>query len=483
MNISKDYITTIAPNDAAVRNGEALVRKNSFSSLAASVDGTYVGGQCAGSGASPYACSADFIDPSNPVFRCSCPSRQTPCKHVLGLLWAFADGRPFDRGDVPEDILEKRKKKEQRAASAKAKADDDSDSAGSAPPKDTPARRRAVIKKVEAQLSGLEEAEKIIHNLVQAGLGTLDAKKAQSIRALVKQLDSYYIPGVQSELNDMLGLFGGGDVPYQQIAEKIVRLQMLLNRARAYFEKKREEPGYMDTTSEIEELVGYPWKLDELRQYGLVESDARLVQLCFHVRREDDKARFVDEGFYISLNTGRVVKTRNYRPYKALKHIKEDDTVFPLLRVPELTVYPSQSANPRVRWDSFTLEDMTPGIYGEILAHARDGIDDVVKAVKNQLKDLLLFEHPALLVRCHALKRVDGHPCDYVMEDASGRQLYLRPNDYCQEHFMTLLGRLPPASLSGCALLLLFDNDVETGHLTAHPLSAVTEQAVVRLAF
>ena len=477
MNVSKDYIASVATNDAALRNGEGLVRKNSFSGLTASPDGSYIGGLCAGSGANPYVCSADYIDHESPVFRCSCPSRQHPCKHILGLLCAFADGRQFNEGDIPEDILDKRKKKEQRTA-AKDKPKD------SAPPKDTPARRRAALKKIEAQLSGLQEAEKILHNIVQAGLGTLDAKKVQTTHGLVKQLDSYYISGIQGELNDLLGLFGqSGEAQYYQCTEKIVRIQTLLSRARTYFEKKQEQPDQMDTESEIEELVGYPWKLEELRQYGLVEMDARLVQLCFHVRKEDDKSRFVDEGFYISLNTGRLVKTYNYRPYKALKHIREDDSVFPLIHVPELFIYPSRSANPRVRWDASTFEDVTPDICEEIRHHARENIDEVVKEVKTQLKDLLLFEHPAMLVRCHSLKRQQTDSDNFVMEDCNGRKLTLKPNAYCQDHFLSLLDRLTPAALSGSAILLLFNNDIETGQLSAQPLAVVTGQTIIRLLF
>ena len=143
MNISKDFLTSVAPNDAALRNGESLVKKHSFSGLVVSCDGSYVGGLCAGSGSSPYACSVDFIDPAAPVFRCSCPSRQFPCKHVLGLLYAYTEGRTFEQGDIPADILDKRRKKEQRV-SAKPKENE-------TPPKDTPARKRSALKKIEAQ--------------------------------------------------------------------------------------------------------------------------------------------------------------------------------------------------------------------------------------------------------------------------------------------------------------------------------------------
>jgi len=477
MTITKDYLSSIAPNEAALKNGESLAKKNSFSGLTASSDGTYIGGMCAGSGASPYACSADFIDPAAPVFRCTCPSRQFPCKHILGLLYIYADGRSFKKGDVPEDILEKRKKKESRA-SAKTKSEND------APPKDSPARKRAAIKKIEAQLSGLEETEKILHNTVSAGLGTLDAAKIKSIRALIKQLDSYYITGVQNELSDLLGLFNlSGELDYYQCAEKIAGLHTLVSRARAYFEKKLEHPDKMDSESEIEELVGYPWKLEELRSYGLMETNARLVQLCFFVRREDDKGRFVDEGLYISLSTGRLVKTCNYRPYKALKHIREDDSVFQLLNIPELFIYPSRSLNPRVRWDAFSLEQLTPSEYEQILAHARESIDEAVKEVKNQLKDTMLFKHPALLVRCDSLSMRDSGVLEFVMQDKRGASLMLKPGAYCGEHFISLLDRLPPDDTAGCALLLLFSNDVETGLLSAQPLAVVTGKAVIRLVF
>jgi len=320
--------------------------------------------------------------------------------------------------------------------------------------------------------------------MVSAGLGTLDAVKIKGMRALVKQLDSYYITGVQNELSDLLGMFSrAGEADYYQCAGKIAALHTLVSRARAYFEKKLEHPDKMDSESEIEELAGYPWKLEELRQYGLVETDARLVQLCFFVRREDDKARFMDEGLYISLNTGRLVITFNYRPYKALKHIREDDTVFPLLNAPELFIYPSRAINPRVRWDAFTLEPLTTSIYEQILAHARDSIDEAVKIVKNQLKDTMLFKHPALLVRCDKLSLSDGGLFEFVMQDSRGASLMLKPNTYCGEHFISLLDRLPPTDTAGCALLLLFNNDVESGLLSAQPLAVVTGQAIIRLVF
>ena len=69
-----------------------------------------------GSGKSNYKVSADFIEGDIPTFRCSCPSRQFPCKHGLALLYEITAGKEFEIFDIPEDILEKREKKEARAA-------------------------------------------------------------------------------------------------------------------------------------------------------------------------------------------------------------------------------------------------------------------------------------------------------------------------------------------------------------------------------
>ena len=78
---------------------------------AISCDETYIQCECAGSGKSNYISSADFINPGKPVLRCSCPSRQIPCKHTLGLLYHYIySGSKFKRIDIPEDILAKREK-------------------------------------------------------------------------------------------------------------------------------------------------------------------------------------------------------------------------------------------------------------------------------------------------------------------------------------------------------------------------------------
>lgn len=112
--LTSSYVDSLAPNTAAIKNGQGLVRKKSFIQLHRTEDGELLFGQCAGSGKTPYECSVDFVTPESPVFRCSCPSRQFPCKHALGLLYAYVEGQTFTPAPVPEDIASKRDKAEKR---------------------------------------------------------------------------------------------------------------------------------------------------------------------------------------------------------------------------------------------------------------------------------------------------------------------------------------------------------------------------------
>src|SRR5687767_12881780 len=101
ISIDDQFIEAAAPNADAAKNGRGLVLKYKFVALHTSADGTLLFGRCQGSGKEPYFCSADFAKTEAVVYRCTCPSRQFPCKHSLGLMYAFAQGKKFAPADVP----------------------------------------------------------------------------------------------------------------------------------------------------------------------------------------------------------------------------------------------------------------------------------------------------------------------------------------------------------------------------------------------
>jgi hypothetical protein len=114
MQIDEAFADSQAPNAAAIKNARGVVIKGKLVGLFRSVDGALIFGDCKGSGAENYRPSADFSDPTKPVYRCTCPSHQFPCKHSLALLYAYAQGGKFVEKEVPADITEKRAKIQQR---------------------------------------------------------------------------------------------------------------------------------------------------------------------------------------------------------------------------------------------------------------------------------------------------------------------------------------------------------------------------------
>ena len=71
-------------------------------------------GLCRGSGRNPYQVCVDL---SGPAYKCSCPSRKSPCKHALGLLLRWAEGGSLD-APVPPWVGEWVASRAARAAKA-----------------------------------------------------------------------------------------------------------------------------------------------------------------------------------------------------------------------------------------------------------------------------------------------------------------------------------------------------------------------------
>lgn len=163
--IKERDILSIAPNASAVSNAKKISSGSQFVKRSRSEDDSFYMGECKGSGKSNYIVSVDYIEEENPVFRCSCPSRQLPCKHSIALLYEMLNGKTFNVEDIPEDILEKRKKKEIREAK-KQEAKETSDQK---PVKKRPASKAAAKKKINKQLEGLALLRKMVNELLLSG--------------------------------------------------------------------------------------------------------------------------------------------------------------------------------------------------------------------------------------------------------------------------------------------------------------------------
>jgi hypothetical protein len=478
--IDEGTVDAAAPNPEAIKNARGLVLKNKFTAFNISEDETILFGECQGSGKEPYRCSCDFARPDKPTHRCSCPSRQFPCKHCLGLMYAYVQKKKFTTAAVPDELQAKREKMQARVEKKQTQE---------AKPKQV--NLTALAKKIKAQLDGVDVLERLTHDLVRLGIGNMNAKLAREMEEQAKQLGNAYLPGAQAALHSYTKLFAGDDGKfveqsstqreriYSEALDQLSRLHTLVKQGRAYLKRRLEDTDLKpETDSAIAAWLGHAWQLRELKDVGLVENDAELVQLAFNSHDDVARQEYVDTGVWMTLGNGHIRLTQNFRPYKAAKSIKSDDSFFQVAQVKELYVYPGD-INPRIRWDAMLARPLELGNLERIRGHAKADFAAVVKDVKTHLKGPLADKQPIYALNFKKLGQVGE---TLVAEDAKGDRLVMTDAGMAEEPpSCHLLSLLPKESLEGNTLIARFRHELDTRKLQIKPLSIVTQTAIIRL--
>lgn len=485
MQIDEAFADSQAPNAAAIKNARGVVIKKKLVGLFKSADGTLIFGDCKGSGAENYRPSADFSDPTKPVYRCTCPAIkfQSPCKHGLALLYAYAQGAKFVEKAAPADITEKRAKIVQRAEKKKVEAE-----------KPHKINTGALKKKIQTQLDGLGLLESLVNDLVRSGLGTLNAKSARQMEEQAKQLGDAYLPGAQNALHALTGLFYRSQISsedelkaserekvYSAALDQLNRLQSLCKQGRKYLQNRLDDPELKpEIDTDIAAWLGHAWQLRELKDVGLVQANVELLQLAFNSHDDWTRREFVETGMWLNLQTGAVQLTRNYRPYHAAKFIREDDSCFHVVVCPELCVYPG-NLNPRVRWEASEQRPAAAADYARAREFAKADLKAVIKDVRMQLKSPLGDRRPVALVKFRALGKAGN---EVIIEDATGERLVLADDGYAGDPApLPLLPMISPDVHRDQVMLVRFHHDLDSQRLRAKPLSIVTATDVIRLTY
>ena len=175
MDISLDTIQQLAPDQPSLNAAKKLLQpaKWPLRGKAAAVNSIW--GQCQGSGSKPYYIMADVVEHG---YKCTCPSRKFPCKHVLALMWQFSEGASdFNESEPPEWVHD--------WLGRKRKATNNSSDEKSAVKKDI-INAQEEIKKV---LSPEEKAKKEAANIKRAAQNK--AKTTASINAGLQEFQQW----------------------------------------------------------------------------------------------------------------------------------------------------------------------------------------------------------------------------------------------------------------------------------------------------
>lgn len=457
LELTEQIIAAMAPGEKALLEGRGLLRKGAFRSLSKTEDGTLVFGDCQGSGATPYRVSFDLATGGDrPTVRCTCPSRQFPCKHGIGLMLAFvAKGNEFKITAAPKDLLEKRAKLVEKNAKEKS----------AEPPAEARAveraseiKKAAQHKKSEEQAAALDTLERFVLDLVSAGLGGIGATNIKSIHDQANRMADANLQGARGVLLRIAALarasterarkvagqdenaMGGPETSIGVLSDEDRQAQMvaltaqlwaMIRRGRKVLEGKIEEgESKSEADAQVESILGRVWKLPELKEAGYWVSERTLMELA-HERRDDPVIEMVlTTGYLLDLDEGAVYMERSMIPYQAArfpgaKHRVSREGV---LGVREAALYPGAALNRRIRWDEkdpdAVRERRREGAdYARLHAHART-VDVAIKAYREQLKNPLAGSEAVVLLGASRFGR--GSDGTLVMVDAEGGRLAFR---------------------------------------------------------
>jgi hypothetical protein len=182
----------------------------------------------------------------------------------------------------------------------------------------------------------------------------------------------------------------------------------------------------------------------------------------------------------VDLQSGDILQSIAYRPYKGLNQIPEQTSYLAPLTVAEAAVYPGFQ-NRRVRWEkgAETIGRASPESLEAAYNLAVPDFGAVLDAFRDQLKHPLAPREGVFLLQCERVGRIGERAV--VLEDASGARLEAadRRKDYSNAanlvRAMAMLGREKPA-----VLVRLFVQS-QSNTIVALPLAALTTKHHLRL--
>jgi len=461
--ITEEFVLNNAVNASAVNNGKKISKSSGFKKLCKTENADLIFGECSGSGKNPYYTSVDFSG-NAPVFRCSCPSRQIPCKHCLGIMFDWLAGKTFTVEEVPEDIKQKRDKIAKKAEKA--------ESGETVLPKQN---KSAAAKKLKKQLEGLELAEKFVNDILSNGICSVTSTACVQYRSLAKQLGDYYLPEPQSIMYEIISASENissnpDDDKTNKVISLCVRLASSVRKSRDYINKKLESGEVLPENSILYEAMGGVWKLTQLKEIGLFTENVSLIQLYFTVIDDSIHMAEIDTGYWIDINSGEIYKTENIRPYRATGYIQKQDSSFDLYKINELYLYPG-SINRRVRWENYQTLDPENDTFRQVVSKA-ETISEAVKKAKNELKNTLSQPNVAVLIKADCIEKAkDGH----IVLKSGEETIELLKTSSCRT-LESIAG-----NFKDCAVFGLLEYNSQLHRFFFNPCSVVTDDNIVRL--
>ena len=243
----------MAPSPASVTAAQAIASPASWGSTGA--DERAVWGSCRGSGAEPYDTAVDHVGVG---FRCTCPSRKTPCKHTIALLLLWARGQvpagtppaavgSWLGGRLARKAARARDREDTAASEPETAAGDDQpeqqlgpgsespgDDGDAAPPEPPPEgdRDSARDERVERMLAGLTELDRWLDDRIRTGLADPALARYATWDSLAARLVDAQAGSLANRVRRLAGLVGASPEWHADVLAELGILHLLTQAGR-----------------------------------------------------------------------------------------------------------------------------------------------------------------------------------------------------------------------------------------------------------
>ncbi|MGC0366208.1 hypothetical protein ABH922_004192 [Rhodococcus sp. 27YEA15] len=245
-------------------------------------NGVALWGLCQGSGSKPYQA---VVDLTGPAYKCSCPSRKFPCKHALGLLVEWSEGRVPDAADpidfASQWLLSRQEKPERATERAVALTKPASDSA-------------TAQKRAERVASGLVELDLWITDQIRGGLASMDTSWT-SFDAIAGRMVDAQVPGAATALRALAAVVASTENWPQRVLDEFSRLHLLI----VAHQRLDELPGSLQDS--VRSHLGYPVSTDSVMESAPV----RERWMVLSSSTSEDNRLFTRIVWLLGRNTGR----------------------------------------------------------------------------------------------------------------------------------------------------------------------------------
>lgn len=277
-------IVEMAPDAGAADAGRKMARANLWQSLGQSESAYW--GECKGS-----ALYQVRIARTDLGYKCSCPSRKFPCKHVLGLFF-LASAEQVPAAQPPEWVatwlVQRESKKLAAGKAAVANAPIESVELNPRSPKTTDKRRGRMA-------DGVAQLQNWLDDLIRQGLADVEKKPFSFWETQAARLVDAQAPGLAGRLRRCSTVVRSGQDWPTRLLEELGRLSLLCE---AFQNIDRLDPGLQD---DIRQQLGVSLKYEEVLARGTFAQD--FWQLVGQEVDDDDRVR-VQRTYFVGERSG-----------------------------------------------------------------------------------------------------------------------------------------------------------------------------------